>query len=708
MHGAHLNVLLVEDDPIAARVIQKMLSPDQGGPVTLQCADRLSTGLEYLAEAKTDAVLLDLGLPDSQGLATLVRVLEQAPGVPVIVFTAADDEALAAEALERGAQDYLVKGQVDTELLVRALRHATERGRMLAQLQQAQEMAAQVVRTEARLEAAQRIEEKNAELEKANEAIRQAMQELRAANAYNRSLLEASLEPLFTIARDGKIGDVNLATETITGFSREALVGTDFSDYFTNPALARTGYQQVFRDGRQLRDYGLEIVHQDGHTTPVLYSVSVYRDEAGQVAGVIPAAQDVTERLQAEAALRASERRLLQSEKLAAIGGLVAGVGHELNNPLMGVINYTQYCLERTAEDDPRHSRMAKAVREAQRCGRIVKALLSYSHRSQDETHADGEEVNCHALIMEMVSLLAADLRQLSVEVTVRAAEDLPPIRLDADALRQIVLNLLTNARDAVTLSTRKEITVQATVAGTSMTLSVQDSGCGMSEEVLNRLFDPFFTTKPAGQGTGLGMGVCQNLAEQSGGTIEVESKLGEGTVVTVRLPINQGFVDQAHPPTGTDSGAGVETEQSGSAPTKQEADTMAVEARILVIDDEESVRDAFVDALEGMPFVVMTASGGPEALEILRGGPVSLVFLDLKMPGMDGVDVLRKIREADGAVPAYIVTAFYAEFLSRLQAAEDEGLAFQLLCKPVGQEAIRKVTTTALGYPGPEGGKAQ
>ena len=124
----------------------------------------------------------------------------------------------------------------------------------------------------------------------------------------------------------------------------------------------------------------------------------------------------------------------------------------------------------------------------------------------------------------------------------------------------------------------------------------------------------------------------------------------------------------------------------------------MAAQAQVLVIDDEESVRDAFVDALEGMPFVVTTACGGPEALEILRSGPMALVFLDLRMPGMDGVEVLRKIREADEAVPVYLVTAFYAEFISRLQAAEDEGLAFKLVCKPLGQEAIRKVTTAGLG----------
>ena len=118
---------------------------------------------------------------------------------------------------------------------------------------------------------------------------------------------------------------------------------------------------------------------------------------------------------------------------------------------------------------------------------------------------------------------------------------------------------------------------------------------------------------------------------------------------------------------------------------------------RVLVIDDEESVRDAFADALEDMPYVVEAVSGGEEALAKAQSDPADLIFLDLKMPGMDGVEVLHHIRELDAAVPVYIVTAFHAEFLDRLQAAEEEGLAFQLLHKPIGQEAIRKVAMAVL-----------
>ncbi len=143
--------------------------------------------------------------------------------------------------------------------------------------------------------------------------------EARRANTYNRSLLEASVDPLVAIGKDGKITDVNPATEAATGRSRTELLGTDFSDYFTDPAEARAGYQKVFREGI-VRNYELEVRHLDGHETPVLYNASVYRDEAGEVAGVFAAARDITERRKAEIALRESEANLRKAQAIAHIG----------------------------------------------------------------------------------------------------------------------------------------------------------------------------------------------------------------------------------------------------------------------------------------------------------------------------------------------------------------------------------------------------
>ena len=148
---------------------------------------------------------------------------------------------------------------------------------------------------------------------------KKAEEALRLLNLYNRSLIEASLDPLVTIGPDGKITDVNGATEQVTGFSRKDLIGTDFSDYFTEPEEARTGYQQVFANG-EVRNYPLEIQHKDGHITPVLYNASVYRDENGKVIGVFAAARDITERQKAEEALRESEKReRARSDELAVV-----------------------------------------------------------------------------------------------------------------------------------------------------------------------------------------------------------------------------------------------------------------------------------------------------------------------------------------------------------------------------------------------------
>ena len=149
---------------------------------------------------------------------------------------------------------------------------------------------------------------------------------------YTRSLIEASLDPLATISPDGKITDVNRATQNVTGRTREELIGSDFSKYFTEPEKAKKGYEQVFEKGT-VRDYPLEIRHKNGKTTPVLYNASVYKDRSGDVIGVFVAARDITELKQAEEELRKSQAQLLQSEKMASVGQLAAGVAHEINNP---------------------------------------------------------------------------------------------------------------------------------------------------------------------------------------------------------------------------------------------------------------------------------------------------------------------------------------------------------------------------------------
>jgi len=196
---------------------------------------------------------------------------------------------------------------------------------------------------------------------------------------------------------------------------------------------------------------------------------------------------------------------------------------------------------------------LTKAVRELERCKRIISALGSYSRGSGGEGRSGSEQADCRTLIAETLELIDAELRRLNVKITVNAPDDLPAIWTEGGVLRQILLNLLTNARDAVAGRERKEITVTASAEEDWVAISVADTGCGMSEEVMNRLFDPFFTTKPVGEGTGLGMSVSQNLAKMLGARIEVESQADEGTVVTVHLPVDRRVAAEVNQATGTE-----------------------------------------------------------------------------------------------------------------------------------------------------------
>jgi C4-dicarboxylate-specific signal transduction histidine kinase len=236
--------------------------------------------------------------------------------------------------------------------------------------------------------------------------------------------------------------------------------------------------------------------------------------------------------------LKASQDQLVQSEKLAALGRVVAGVAHELNNPIMGSVNYVEYCLERMEEDSPFAKRLAKAKRELERCARIVTSMLTYCHNSSDYQPVWSEEsLNLKEMVVDVVELLARDRPGLEEEVQVSIPDDTTINSIKSDELRQILINLVTNAHDAVSGRDIRKITVNVSPVPEGINLTVSDTGCGMSEDVLNRMFDPFFTTKTVGRGSGLGMAVSQNLIRKMGGSIDVKSKVDEGTTISIFLP---------------------------------------------------------------------------------------------------------------------------------------------------------------------------
>lgn len=413
-------------------------------------------------------------------------------------------------------------------------------------------------------------------------ANRRALGQVQAVSRYSRELLEASLDPLVTIDPEGKITDVNRATEKLTGRGRDALVGSDFSDYFTEPEKARAGYRKVFSSG-QVIDYPLVIRTVDGELTEVMYNATLYRDEHGQVAGVFAAARDITAQRRAEAELRryqnqleelveqrtrqldAAREQLLHSEKLSAIGQLAAGVAHEINNPLgfvssninalSGYVSDLLRLVEASKEGSPEAQQAAQQLwRELDidfvrddvrqlltesaeglsRIRRIVEDLKDFSRMDRAPTFA---LTDVHTCIESSLNVARNEIKY-KADVACEFGE-LPEIECVASQINQVLLNLLVNAAHAIGPA-RGRITIRTEPLGDRIRISISDNGAGMTESVRRRVFEPFFTTKPLGQGTGLGLSVSFGIIQQHGGQIEVDSTEGVGTTFNITLPVHQ------------------------------------------------------------------------------------------------------------------------------------------------------------------------
>ena len=323
------------------------------------------------------------------------------------------------------------------------------------------------------------------------------------------------------------------------------MIGKDFSDYFSDPENARAGYEQAFQEGL-VRDYELDLKHRDGHTTPVLYNASVFRDEEGNIKGVFAAARDITGQKQTEQELlknidelKMSQNQLIQASKMSAVGTMTAGLAHELNNPMMGILNFIQYVLKHTDKDDKRHTVLEDAEREVNRAATIVQNLLTFSHM-EEKGAEESQEESCDVVMNRVIDLVAYRIESQNVSLHRRTAEGTPEIWMNTNNIQQVFFNLVNNALHAVEGTEKKEIHVDMRREDPCVRITVADSGVGIAPENLEKIFDLFYTTKPAGKGLGLGLSTTYGIIKAHGGEITCESKQGKGTTFTVLLPIER------------------------------------------------------------------------------------------------------------------------------------------------------------------------
>jgi PAS domain S-box-containing protein len=403
------------------------------------------------------------------------------------------------------------------------------------------------------------------ERKKAEEAARQA-------GAYNRSLIEASLDPLVTINPNGTISDVNAATVNVTGFSRAELIGTDFSKYFTEPGRAKAGYEKVFRDG-SVTDYGLEIRHTDGRVTPVLYNATVYRDEDGKITGVFAAARDITERKRAEDALlrayreldnRVKERTIELQEANALLEKEIADrkatadelrkkseelarsnlelqqfayiASHDLQEPLRAISGFTELLDKRyKGQMDDRADKYINFIIDGtKQMNQIIFDLLEYS-RVQTKAHEFG--------LIDMNSSLKQALRNLQASIKEKDAiittDPLPKLSADGIQITQLFQNLIGNALKFQKPENTPEIHVSAREQGDNWVFSVTDNGIGIDPQYTERIFKIFQRLHAKGEyeGTGIGLAICRRIVERHRGEITVRSEPGVGSTFSFTLP---------------------------------------------------------------------------------------------------------------------------------------------------------------------------
>ncbi len=373
--------------------------------------------------------------------------------------------------------------------------------------------------------------------------IKKAAKELELASNYNRSLLEASLDPLVTIGSNGKINDVNRSTEKITGITRDELIGTDFSNYFTIPKRARDGYQQVFKEG-SVRDYPLEIKHANGHVTPVLYNASVYKDEFGEVLGVFAAARDITEIQRAEEILidyndTLEERVKKRTEDLAKSNADLAHfayvASHDLREPLRMITSFLQL-LERRYKDNldqDANEFIGFAVEGAKRLDLMINDLLEYSKITR--TELDFKPVNLEDVLEEALINLIVQTEENNAVIT---SDPLPTVIGDELLLVQLFQNLIANAIKYRSQE-NPEIHVSCEREKNQYLISVKDNGIGIDPKQLDRIFTIFqrLHRNDEYEGTGIGLAIAQNIVNQHGGQIWAESEVGNGSTFYFTLP---------------------------------------------------------------------------------------------------------------------------------------------------------------------------
>jgi two-component system NtrC family sensor kinase len=504
----------------------------------------------------------------------------------------------------------------------------------------------------------------------------QTVSELRDSEARFRGILESPLDGIITIDEQGIIVEFNRAAVAMFGVARHRAIGAKIRDIIIperlQPAHDAGMARYLATSDRRILNRRIEVTALRGEEEfPAELTVTSTR--IGGRALFTAHVRDLTQQKEAAREITRQRDRLYQSEKMSALGSLLAGVAHELNNPLSIVVGQALLLEEDGSGESAR--RAAQIRTAAERCGRIVKSFLAMARQRGPEK----EPVDLNQTVRSALELVGYGIRSAGIEVRLDLADDLPRFSADPDQLGQVVTNLLLNAQQALKdmpQPRRLRISTRHKPAQSQLRLVIRDNGPGIPPKLRSRVFEPFFTTKPVGGGTGIGLSICHAVVSAHGGSIEVDETSGGGATFTIRLPV-------------------VAAEPSRPA-ARVEAVPEIARRRALVIDDEPDLAELIAEMLTREGFAVEVATSGEEALAEFRRRSYDLVLSDVRMPELDGPALLRRL-QSDWPTLAERLIFVTGDTLGLGAGSVLDKLGRPIIEKPISPEDIRRVVHATL-----------
>jgi PAS domain S-box-containing protein len=445
-------------------------------------------------------------------------------------------------------------------------------------------------------------------------ARREMERQLHKEQEFARRLVDSFPDLILVADSNSRYTFVSPRCTEVLGYELDETADMEFGGrtHSEDLPLLLTLFADILAGLQNFASLEVRVRHKHGEWRRIRFNFSPLADETGKIEGVVMSGRDVTE-------LKRLEEQLIQAEKLAAMGQMLAGVAHELNNPLTAILGVTELLRERENLEDAIRRQLELTHRQARRAARIVQNLLEFSRPASPQK----KPLDLNSIVDRTLQLHEHSLRRSNVEVDIRPQHDLPGVIGDANQLIQVFLNLVTNAEQAIR-EVRESGRIQIRFAnlGSRISVTFQDDGIGLRPESIPRLFDPFYTTKRPGGGTGLGLSICLSIVREHGGTIEASPLPAGGSAFTVYFPVP---VDQMPAPASI---AALAVPSPTTVPTLE----LLHGRSVLVLDDEESLRGLLQEGLSARGLRVDCAATPEEAMVFLAQGPYDVLLCDLNL----------------------------------------------------------------------------